>query len=508
MVGYHQPDEGQDRCIPCGIGKYQPKSGAIDCAKCDVGQNSSAGSAECTFCAKDHYRLHAHSRAADCQLCSTIQGVSCGVDTVLATLRLTHAYWRHTNATIQTHRCKSDGSWSPCQGGASAGAQGDGYCANGYRGPRCELCAGPEFTKYFDTLDARCHDCGDVSARATALSTALFSAFLLAAAFGKSIAANRRLSGRGACGELLRWLTYVKNTWRAAGMRYKVKAFVGVYQCIAAVPGVFRVEPPLGMEEYRRWINLIRLPSELERVLVPASCLGDYQAQIWLSSASPVAFLLVCGAIFIGLEAVRECIRMKRPDFAARRGPSAIVTAGLRRMLPLMLGLTFLVVPSTSTRIFRTFLCEPISFGGGETRRYLYADLSLSCDSEEYESARKTAFAMLAAWPVGIPLLYSLLLWTCRKAILTGTPTSLSLATAFLSGDYKPAKFWWEPFEMCRKLTLSIFAGTQTTGRLHSQPIDQGLHSCAIDRSLHFSWLRFAHPERGGARPCPAGAPR
>jgi hypothetical protein len=70
---------------------------------------------------------------------------------------------------------------------------------------------------------------------------------------------------------------------------------------------------------------------------------------------------------------------------------------------------------------------------------------------------------MLAIWPVGTPLVYALFLWMSRDALRTGVPTTLSRATAFLSGDYKASVWWWEPFEMMRKLSLSIHsAGTRT----------------------------------------------
>jgi hypothetical protein len=35
-------------------------------------------------------------------------------------------------------------------------------------------------------------------------------------------------------------------------MRYKIKALLGFYQCVAAVPSVYNVQPPLGLEEYTR----------------------------------------------------------------------------------------------------------------------------------------------------------------------------------------------------------------------------------------------------------------
>jgi hypothetical protein len=52
-------------------------------------------------------------------------------------------------------------------------------------------------------------------------------------------------------------------------------------------------------------------------------------------------------------------------------------------------------------------------------------------------------------------VLYALLLWESHDALRTGKQTPLSQATIFLSGDYTTAAFWWEPLEMCRKLSLS-----------------------------------------------------
>ena len=50
--------------------------------------------------------------------------------------------------------------------------------------------------------------------------------------------------------------------------------------------------------------------------------------------------------------------------------------------------------------------------------------------------------------------MYSILLWASRNAIRRGASTPLSRATNFLYGDYTKHAIWWEPLEMCRKLTL------------------------------------------------------
>ena len=56
-----------------------------------------------------------------------------------------------------------------------------------------------------------------------------------------------------------------------------------------------------------------------------------------------------------------------------------------------------------------------------------------------------------------VPILYAALLWASRDALLSGRPTRLSRAIAFLADDYRPtgAGFWWELIEMNRKLVLT-----------------------------------------------------
>ena len=70
-----------------------------------------------------------------------------------------------------------------------------------------------------------------------------------------------------------------------------------------------------------------------------------------------------------------------------------------------------------------------------ETRRYLRDDLALACDSDDYSLTLTVALVALLVWPIGVPLLYALLLWASRDALFHGRPTTLSRATAFLSGD-------------------------------------------------------------------------
>ena len=79
----------------------------------------------------------------------------------------------------------------------------------------------------------------------------------------------------------------------------------------------------------------------------------------------------------------------------------AAAVIGLQRVLPVTLIVTFVLVPSTSTRLFKTFLCDKIEFGVGEQRRYLHDDLSLNCNHDDYSATRTVAIAFIIVWPVG-----------------------------------------------------------------------------------------------------------
>ena len=296
---------------PCAAGTYSTSTSlasGTECAPCPVGFVCELGtSVPQPMCGEQQYRPAENSSASECKLCDAVPGVICGANPTIATLNLSAGYWRHSEATIETHRCKLDGSWSPCVGGGDAGIEGVGYCAAGYRGPRCELCDGPAYTRYFDKLEARCHECGSMTARTVVLVFVMILLTLVAAISGTP-ALPRRLRDVNACSTLLRSVRYVRTIWQDAGMQYKIKLLVGFSQCLAATPSVFNVQPPLGLEHITRWIHLLELPSEFERIFaVPIACLGDYQTRIWIGSTWPLVVVLACAACFVGSELLQSC---------------------------------------------------------------------------------------------------------------------------------------------------------------------------------------------------------
>ena len=236
-------------------------------------------------------------------------------------------------------------------------------------------------------------------------------------------------------------------------MRFKIKTAIGLYQCIAAVPSVFDLVLPPDMQEYTQWVHLMEFPADLSDVLfVRAACFGSYRKQLLIGSSWPLVLLFVAVAGCTCRVYIQSRQKLSDPSIVALPpvGFWVAVRAAFQQTLPLTLVVTFVLVPSTATRIFKTFLCDPI-----ELRRYLHDDLAMDCDSDEYTTTHNVAIVMLVVWPVGVPLLYALVLWANRKALANGALTPETIASEFLTGDYKHSSFWWEPLEMLRKITLT-----------------------------------------------------
>ena len=94
-------------------------------------------------------------------------------------------------------------------------------------------------------------------------------------------------------------------------------------------------------------------------------------------------------------------------------------------MLPVALVLTFVLLPYWQIASFehssasntRTIRSPKI-----ETRllSLLRDDNKLKCD--EHARAKAVAFALLFLWPIGVPLLYAVLLYVSRSSILSRSP--------------------------------------------------------------------------------------
>eukprot|EP00966_Prymnesium_polylepis_P070665 1642295-Prymnesium_polylepis.2 len=238
-------------------------------------------------CAEGFSRPHTTSPVTECTLCE-FRGARCALNATEGTLTLSDGYWRHTTATLEILRCKhigassvADGAWSPCSGGREAGNEGDGYCATGYRGPRCELCNGTG--DYFSQFEARCKSCGNIVLHSIVALCACFVIFLAGVVGTQSVQATQcqhLACGSGGGNKLASFIRRGHELYDKAGLRFKIKALIGFYQCMAAIPSVFDVRTPQSMTSHIDFMDFMESISDIgvEVVMLPHSaCFGSYQ---------------------------------------------------------------------------------------------------------------------------------------------------------------------------------------------------------------------------------------
>ena len=76
----------------------------------------------------------------------------------------------------------------------------------------------------------------------------------------------------------------------------------------------------------------------------------------------------------------------------------------------------YVFLPVASRTIFGLFQCE--AFDGGY--KMLVADYSVSCNTDTYTLMYSFAITMLIIWPVGVPLCFSVILFSNRTALVGG----------------------------------------------------------------------------------------
>jgi hypothetical protein len=158
--------------------------------------------------------------------------------------------------------------------------------------------------------------------------------------------------------------------------------------------------------------------------------------------------------------------------------------------IKLFLLLTFTAFPGVSTTVLRAFPCHDFDDGSS----LLKADYSIDCNAPSRPGYVTYALLMTAVYPVGITMLYAVLLWKQRQTVcpekrvwkaLCGVklipPVAASLAdgkalldtreamlgdksvnkhsllrsTQFLFKEYEPRYWWFEIFECVRRIMLT-----------------------------------------------------
>lgn len=404
-----------DRCVTCPAGRYL-KEGTATCFDCPKGVDcSDAGSS-------------------------------------LTTLDVKKGYYRAAPTAETVYGCVAGRA---CRGGVVAGGAS---CAKGHEGIWCASCS----KSYYLRWQGRCHKCDEqsrtfiyVAGTVVGLAVVLFGfAMLGSKALCSSIihvastqdedvevfaqSTNRgslapcdRLPHRDRSGDERRG-----GLSRLESFLIQVKALCAFFQVLSSLPTHFRIVFSKTFESVAAVANIFNLVT----LALPMSCVGDvntarfYIGALYVQLVSPVVLLVVIFGAWLAKTTYLRATANKRAE---------------RHMfVTVYLLFLYFVLPSVSVAAFRGLACAEIDFGEDEPRLYLEAAPTISCTSRRWRAGiRPIAALAVLAYPVGVPLLYAILLFRGRKIL----NPKLDIAADFRGSTA------WTPSHICRsRSTLKI----------------------------------------------------
>ena len=456
LKGFYCP-AGSPDVHPCTPGTKGESAGLRDvseCVECTIPTHSVAGQSECDGCISTYYLVPDAASASPTERCAPCPaGASCDYNSsglsgslggfTLANIILDQHYWRISPTARTMSRCvESADRVSACRGGRTGGDEGGSYCVDGHHGPRCQLCSNASF--YFDDDVGLCEECPRAGDMWRIAGTCMGMLALAALLFGL-LHLHR-----------FRWLmTWMRRFTIKAGSHAlipKLKLLIAFYQSAVAIPRVYDVALP---PEYYQWMRLITVfDINWDFLVVPGACLpGGFRSRLLLRGLAPLAVMLCGGALRLLYVLGRDVLR----GVGVRRCVRHVLD-----VLPVTLFVLFCFCGTVSKGIFATWSCLPVEDGreNRTTRRFLLADLAIECDpypDEAYLSITTTASVFVFVWPIGVPLLFLVVLLPIRRYLLQKRSTRLVQTTAFLHREYKPAYFFWESIFLAQRLAITGF---------------------------------------------------
>ena len=212
---------------------------------------------------------------------------------------------------------------------------------------------------------------------------------------------------------------------------------------------VANVTYPETYEQFLKAIDVINLDLGW---MLSAGCVWpgvDFHDRLLFITLGPLGALVYLGATYaFAVGKTRRQPMQSSPTQVSRATAREMVD---RKHMSALLLITFLVYSSVSSNIFRMFACEHLDDGN----MYLRADYEILCTDSKHRALQIYAGLMVVVYPVGIPLMYGILLYRLRGILRTGGRARLNCPSASTINNlwlpYWPTIYFYEASVFCRR---------------------------------------------------------
>ena len=168
----------------------------------------------------------------------------------------------------------------------------------------------------------------------------------------------------------------------------------------------------------------------------------DFHDRLLWTTIPPIVIMILLGGTYaVAVYRIRET---QGTDLSNVR----------QKHVSMALLVTCLVYSSVSSMLFQMFACDGLDDG----KRYLRADYTIDCDSQKHRAFQIYASLMMLVYPLGIPVVYAVLLFNNRRMLREENCREESLAARSILGlwkPYKPERYYYEVIECSRRILLT-----------------------------------------------------
>lgn len=422
-------------------------------------------------------------------------------------------HYRATTRSTHTYTCRSGKKGCP----GTTNQTGEARCAQGYEGVICGSCA-KDYFEVHNLGGLRCRACETRFKNAAIVvcslvmvavaSTFLWSSFTESgASFFLAVADT----AGGAADDVVALVNDVEEDAppTLATSVTKLKVVIGFFQIISSIPNVFgaRLNLPNAFSSLSELAGVV---TGIDfAVVVPLRCVyADVSFEVyyarWLVATLLVPILC---ALFIAAAYVVHRLALR----ALGRDEAKAIRRRRRRICcQIVLLFLHIIVPMCAFASVSALVAEDYDYGDGSTKSFLRSAPGVSTDASFYLAfIRPLAALGVALYPVGVPCLYSVLLYRYRNVLnpvnevpveivlSPGSSRRLSVdevfrskqgldhqlavykyrdrlvhadeghivqAFQFLWVDYEPRVWWWEIPEVLRRLFFTALLAVVATG--------------------------------------------
>jgi hypothetical protein len=158
----------------------------------------------------------------------------------------------------------------------------------------------------------------------------------------------------------------------------KIKVCISTMQVIISAGSVLRISPPKDFVNFSRIWSLVNL--NLDDIL-PVSCLkpNDYVSKLLITTLSPIFFTAIIFIAFIAEVLISRKAVLQSNRQGAEQEAYLIFRRLKLRYFSLFLFLTYVILPSVTTSIFKMFICDNVDPNNEDDfdDLYLVADYSI-----------------------------------------------------------------------------------------------------------------------------------